>query len=61
MKQHEDSIRILCPCCGKRMFDTKQGLEGFISIKCERCKRVATYTFKCGSIIARKGIGTTTE
>ena len=54
MKQHEDSIRILCPCCGRRMFDTKQGLEGFISIKCERCKRVATYTFKIGSIIAEK-------
>ena len=46
MKQHEDSIRILCPCCGKRMFDAKQGIKGFISIKCDRCKRVATFTFK---------------
>lgn len=42
MGDTEDDIHVHCPNCqNKRLFDTTQGAEGIVKIKCPKCKMVA--------------------
>jgi hypothetical protein len=34
-------IKVKCPLCGKRIFDTSEDTKGEIEIKCKSCNKVA--------------------
>ena len=37
-------IKMKCPLCGKRIFDTSQDAKGEIEVKCKNCNKVVKIT-----------------
>jgi|LFRM01.2.fsa_nt_gb endogenous inhibitor of DNA gyrase (YacG/DUF329 family) len=37
-------IKVKCPLCGKRIFDTSQDAKGEIEVKCKNCNKVVKIT-----------------